>query len=177
MSNLGPHLRHNRHHTLFPVQEQPCSQSGLHLHDQQPTSKYFSKDWLSYDSLIILYSLTTCLFIGFTIGKTLNTWHPKMVTDPCRSLATNPTNLRILLQSTPSRITSRLPVGLHSVFSQSPHTHLSTSCWLTSSTCCQFLYHVELPRPSTSTLPGRLTSTFDLLFDLHCKEYNNPTGT
>jgi hypothetical protein len=77
MSNLGPHLRHNRHHTLFPAQEQPCSQSGLHLHDQQPTSKYFSKDWLSYDSLISLYGLTTHLFIGFTIGKTLNTWHPK----------------------------------------------------------------------------------------------------
>jgi hypothetical protein len=112
---------------------------------------------------ISLYGLTTRLFIGFTTGKTLNTWHPKMVTDPCRSLATNPTNLRILLQSTPSRITSRLPVDLHSVFSRSPHVRLSTSCWLTSSTCCRCLYHVELPRPSTSTLPGRLTSTFDLL--------------
>ena len=36
MSNLGPHLRHNRHHTLLPMQEQPCSQIGLHMHDQQP---------------------------------------------------------------------------------------------------------------------------------------------
>jgi hypothetical protein len=36
MSNLGPHLRHNRHHTLFLTQEQPCSQFNLHLHDQQP---------------------------------------------------------------------------------------------------------------------------------------------
>jgi hypothetical protein len=36
MSNLGPHLRHNRHHTLFLTQEQPCSQFDLHLHDQQP---------------------------------------------------------------------------------------------------------------------------------------------
>jgi hypothetical protein len=36
MPNLGPHLRHNRHHTLFPVQEQPCSQIDLHMHDQQP---------------------------------------------------------------------------------------------------------------------------------------------
>jgi hypothetical protein len=72
MSNLGPHLRHNRHHTLLLMQEQPCSQSVLHLHDQQPTSKDFSKYWLSYDSLISLYGLTTCLFIGFTTGKTLN---------------------------------------------------------------------------------------------------------
>jgi len=63
MSNLGPHLIQNRHHTLFLSQEQPCSQSGLHLHDQQPTYKYFSKD---IDSFIRLYDLTTCLFIGFT---------------------------------------------------------------------------------------------------------------
>jgi hypothetical protein len=85
-----------------------------------------------------------------------------------------------------------------SVFSWSPHAHLSTSCWLTSSTCCRCLYHVELPRPLTSTLPGRLTLTFDLLsiyldprpivdpprlrpsvdpprLEFHCKEYNNPT--
>jgi hypothetical protein len=49
MSNLVPHLRLNRHHTLLSAQEQPCSQSDLHLHDQQPTSKDFSKDLLSYD--------------------------------------------------------------------------------------------------------------------------------
>jgi hypothetical protein len=132
MSNLGPHLRHNQHHTLLHEQEQPYSQSNLHLHDQQPTSKY----WLSYDSLISLYDLTTRIFIGFTTGKTLKTWHPKMVTDPCISLATNPTNLEILLQSTPSRITNQLPIDLHSVFSRFPHALPSTSCWLSSLNCC-----------------------------------------
>ena len=37
MSNLGPQLRHNRHHTLLHRQEQPYSQLGSHMHDQQPT--------------------------------------------------------------------------------------------------------------------------------------------
>jgi hypothetical protein len=37
MSNLGPYLRHNRHHTLLHRQEQPCSQFSLHMYDQQPT--------------------------------------------------------------------------------------------------------------------------------------------
>jgi hypothetical protein len=37
MSNLGPHLRHNRHHTLLHRKEQPCSQIDLHMHDQQTT--------------------------------------------------------------------------------------------------------------------------------------------
>ena len=37
MSNLGPHLRHNRHHTIVHRQEQPCNKTGLHMHDQQPT--------------------------------------------------------------------------------------------------------------------------------------------
>jgi hypothetical protein len=83
MSNLGPQLRHNRHPTLLLVQEQPCSQFILHLHGQQSTSKYLSKDWLSYNSLIVsLYILTTCLFIGFTTGKTLKTLCPKLVTNP-----------------------------------------------------------------------------------------------
>jgi hypothetical protein len=43
MSNLGPHLRNNQHHTFIPSKDKKCSQSVLHLHDQQPTSKYFSK--------------------------------------------------------------------------------------------------------------------------------------
>jgi len=34
--NLGPHLRHNRHHTLFSTQAQPSSQINLNIHDQQP---------------------------------------------------------------------------------------------------------------------------------------------
>jgi hypothetical protein len=37
MSNLGPHLRHNRHHTLLHMKEKPCSEFDLHMHDQQPT--------------------------------------------------------------------------------------------------------------------------------------------
>ena len=37
MSNLGPHLRHNRHHTFLYRKEQTCRQIGLHMHDQQPT--------------------------------------------------------------------------------------------------------------------------------------------
>jgi hypothetical protein len=37
MYNLGPHLRHNRHHTLFHKKEQPCIQFGLHMHYHQPT--------------------------------------------------------------------------------------------------------------------------------------------
>jgi hypothetical protein len=166
MPNLGPHLRHNRHHTLLPMQEQPCIQFVLHLHDQQPTSKYFSKYWLSYDSFIHSLSFMTLkinLFIVFTTGKPLNTWRQKIVIDPCKSLAINLVNLGILLQSMPSRITSRLPVGLHSIFNRSPHICMLTSCWLTSLTFCRFIYHLELPQPLTSTLTSRFTSTFDLL--------------
>jgi hypothetical protein len=36
MFKLGPHLRHNRQHTLFHVQEQPYSKFVFHIHDQQP---------------------------------------------------------------------------------------------------------------------------------------------
>jgi hypothetical protein len=67
MSNLGPHLRHNQHHTLLHMQEQPYSQFGLHMHDQQPT--IYTCNIIFF---ISLYGLTTRLFIGFTIGKTLN---------------------------------------------------------------------------------------------------------
>ena len=34
MDKLGPHLRHNQHHTILHTQEQPCNQFNLHLHDQ-----------------------------------------------------------------------------------------------------------------------------------------------
>ena len=113
MSNFGPHLRHNQHHTLLPVQEKTCSQSSLHLHDQQPTIY----------SCISHYGLTTCLFIGFTTGKPLNTWCPKMVTDPCRSLATNPTNPNILSQSDYQSTTSQPSFSLQLVVSH-PHFDL-----------------------------------------------------
>jgi hypothetical protein len=36
MSNLGPRLRQNQHHTLLLTQEQHCIQFNLHLHEQQP---------------------------------------------------------------------------------------------------------------------------------------------
>jgi hypothetical protein len=90
MSNLGQ-LRHNRHHTLFLTQEQPCSQFILHLHDQQPLQLLID--------LLAFTALQHTFFIGFTVGKTLNKWHPKTVTDSCRSLAKNPMNIGILLQS------------------------------------------------------------------------------
>ena len=54
MSNLGPHLRHNQHHTLFPLQEQPCSQFDLHLHDQQPMILSLSFMALQHASLYAL---------------------------------------------------------------------------------------------------------------------------
>jgi hypothetical protein len=51
MSNLGPHLRHNQHHTLFLMQEQPYSQSVLHVHDQQPMIFSLAFMALQYASL------------------------------------------------------------------------------------------------------------------------------
>jgi hypothetical protein len=104
-------------------------------------------------------------------------WHPKMVTDPCISLATNPTNPRILLQSTPSRVYQSLPVDLHSVSSRSSHTHTSTSCRLT---CHRYLrlrlypvdsldlrLVVDLPRLRPVVDPPRLRLVVDppRLFD------------
>jgi hypothetical protein len=75
-----------------------------------------------------------------------------MVTDPCRSLATNPTNLRILLQSTtksdyPST-TSRPSFGLQSVSTCPPVDLLS----------------VDLFDLLSMSLPCRTTSTFDFDF-------------
>jgi hypothetical protein len=75
----------------------------------------------------------------------------KMVIDPLRSLAINPVNLRILLQSTLSRFTSRLPIDLHYVFSWFPCARLSVD-----------LFDL-LSISSTSTLPGRSTSTSDFV--------------
>jgi hypothetical protein len=72
-----------------------------------------------YPFIIIFTTLQHAFFIGFTVGKTLKKRHPKMVTNPCRSLATNPMNLRILLQSTTKSdyqsTTSRPSFGLQSV--------------------------------------------------------------
>jgi hypothetical protein len=131
MSNLGPHLRHNQNHTLLLTQEQSCSQFVLHLHDQQP---------LRLQTLGL-----HAFFIGFTLGKTINKRHPKMITYPHKSLATNTMNIGILLQSTTKwdyqSTTSQPSFGLQSVATRS----LSTCFHLTSSTCFQSLYRVEPP--------------------------------
>jgi hypothetical protein len=66
MSNLGPHLRHNRHCIFLHKKEQPCSQFVLHMHDQKPMIYTYNNIFY-----VSLYDLTTCLFIGFTKGKTV----------------------------------------------------------------------------------------------------------
>jgi hypothetical protein len=110
--------------------------------------------------------------VNFATRKTLNKRNPKMVTNPRISLATNTTNIEILLQSNTKSDYQQLPVVFHSVFSWLPHAPLSTSCQLTSLTYYRCLYHIEPPRSLNSTLSGRLTLTFDLLsihlhFDCH----------
>jgi hypothetical protein len=57
MSSLVPHPRHNQHHTLFLAQEQPYSQSNLHLHDQQP---------LNYKIFTIIHSSSKDTILSFT---------------------------------------------------------------------------------------------------------------
>jgi hypothetical protein len=118
MSNLGPHLRHNRHHNLLLTQEQSCSQFNLHLHDEQPLNYILLaiSHSSSKNSRLAFTALQHAFFIGFTIGKTLKEWRPKTVTDPCRSLATNLANLGILLQSTTK---SDYPVDYQSTFIRS----------------------------------------------------------
>jgi hypothetical protein len=104
MSNLGPHLRHNRHHTLLHKKEQPCNQIGLHMHDQQPTLTHsLTCKSVFYDHLTttVLQPYNTPIYRIYN-RKNPKHWHPKKVTDPCISLATNPANPRILLQLTPS---------------------------------------------------------------------------
>jgi hypothetical protein len=117
-----------------------------------------------------------------------------MVTDPCKSFSTNPTNLDILLQSTISRpsfglqsVVTRLPVDLLSVdllellLMYLPHRSNSTF---------EF-YPIEPPRSLTSTFtqlnhldlrlpvdPPRLQLLVDpSRLEFHSKEYNNPTPT
>jgi hypothetical protein len=70
-----------------------------------------------HSSLSFTVLLQHAFFIGFTVGKTLKKRHPKMVTDPCISLATNPVNLRILLQSTTNDMSldASLSIGKSSV--------------------------------------------------------------
>jgi hypothetical protein len=79
MSNIVPHLRHNRHHTLLLKQEQPCSQFDLYLHDQQPLNYRLLEisHSSSKDYSLAFTSLQHALFIGFTIGKNINKWCPK----------------------------------------------------------------------------------------------------
>jgi hypothetical protein len=67
MSNLGPQIRHNQHHTLLHRKEQPYSQFVLHMHDKQST--IYTCNNIFFTSL---YDLTQHLFIGFTPRKSLN---------------------------------------------------------------------------------------------------------
>jgi hypothetical protein len=102
MSKLGPHLRHNRHHILLHMEEQPCSQFVLHMHDQQHMIYICISIFC-----ISLYDLTTCLFIGFTIRKTLNIGTQKWLHIHAHG---------IMLHSTPGQVyqstTSRPSLGL-----------------------------------------------------------------
>jgi hypothetical protein len=99
-----------------------------------------------------------------------------MVTNPHRLLATNPANLRILLQMTSNQITSWPPIDLHLVFSQLPPncllTSCSTSCRSTSLTCYWLLW-IQIFMVEHFDL--QISLPFDRpRLDFHCKEYNNP---
>jgi hypothetical protein len=58
MPNLGPHLRHNQHHTLLHKKEQPFSQIGLHTHDQQsiPTHALNCISSFYYHLIIVFFT-------------------------------------------------------------------------------------------------------------------------
>jgi len=143
MSNLGPHLRHNLQHTLFLVQEQPCSQFGLHMHDQQPLQLHLN---------IRFTVLQHTLFVYFTVGKTLKKRYPKMDTDPHKLLAINPMNLGILLQST-TKSSYQLTIGQPSFSLQSVATSLPIDLLL-----------VHLFNLLFMSLLHRTTSTFEFKF-------------
>jgi hypothetical protein len=131
MPNLGPHLRHNQHHTLFLVQEQSCSQFNLHMHDQQPICTHaLTCISVFYNYNISLYGLTTHLFIGFTIRKTLKIGTQKWL----QIHAYHWLQIPRILGFCYSRLQVGLPIEyrfvLHSVSSWSSHAHTSTSCYL-----------------------------------------------
>jgi hypothetical protein len=129
---------------------------------------------------IIFTTLQHAFFIGFTVGKTLKKRCPKMVTDPRRSLATNPMNLRILLQSTTKSDYHRLPVDLHSS-SVGFHTPTCRPLVVDLFNFCRCLYHVnhldlrlrlypvEPPRPSTCCRFLRLHFTWSNHLDLRLR--------
>jgi hypothetical protein len=160
------------------MQEQPCSQFDLHLHDQQPTSKYFS-NYYSYLMIRFLQPYNMPLYRLYS-RKNPKEMVPKNGYRSMQIIGYKSMNLGILLQSTTK---SYYPSTQSTFIRSSVGCHmpcLSTSCWLTSSTCCRCLYHVEPPRPLTSTLPGRLTSTFDLLsihLDFTCVSSLEVTGS
>jgi hypothetical protein len=123
MSNLGLHLIHNRHHTLFPVQEEPYSHSGLHLHDQQPTYKDFSKDWLFYINLHWpLQPYKTPLYRLYN-RKTLNIGAQNFL----QIHAYHWLQISQISGFGYNRLQVRLPVDLHSVSIRSSHAHTLTS--------------------------------------------------
>jgi hypothetical protein len=136
MSNLGPHLRHNRHHTLLHGKEQPYSQFDLHMHDRKPTIYTYIIIFC-----IILYDLTTCLFIGFTTGKTLNIGARKL-------LQIHAYHWLQILQIT-GFFYSRIQVG----FTSWPSFGLKSVVSLPHF----YLLSIDLPSiSSTSTLPDQL---------------------
>jgi hypothetical protein len=193
MSNLGPHLRHNRHHTLLHRQVQPCSQFGLHMHDQQPTIYTCNRIFC-----ISLYSLTTRLVIGFTTSKTLKFGTQKRL----QIHAYHWLQISQISGFCYSRLqvgfTNQLPIGLHSISSWSSHARTSTSCWLTCRRYLQLQLYpidsldlrlgVDLPQLQPVVSPPQLRLVVNVVklpqlrpsvdsprLDFHCKEYNNPT--
>jgi hypothetical protein len=116
-------------------------------------------------------ALQHAFFIGFMIGKTLNKRCPKTITNPCRSLATNPANLEILLQSTTKSDY------------QSAYIRSSVDC---HTPACRPLVSWPL-RLVVDVFVLRLRLVVDVVvlrlrlwvnppwLDFHYKEYNNPT--
>jgi hypothetical protein len=80
--------------------------NNLQLRMHLPTQVHYNIIMHYHDEHLRPYN--THLFIGFTTEKTLNISTQKHgYRSMCISLATNPTNPKILLQSTPSKVTCR----------------------------------------------------------------------
>jgi hypothetical protein len=131
ISNLGPHRRHNRHHTLILTQEQPCSQFNLHLHDQQP---------LRFHLNIIFYRIKTHLVYRIYSRKNPKEKAPK---NGYKSIQIIGYKSWESGDSITVEYHVGLPIEYYSAFIRLPQTLLSTSCRLTS-----------------LNLPGRATSNF-----------------
>jgi hypothetical protein len=105
------------------------------------------------DIKISFYNITIHLIYRLCNRQNPKEMRQKMVTDPHRSLSTNPTNLGILLWSTTKldyqSTTNRPSFGLQSVATRPPIDLLSIDVF-------------DLPSiTSNSTFPNRSTLTFD----------------